>query len=243
MRLRPMIAVLSVSAAILAALPAAARPYLLLSADDKGFQALDMGDFVRTPVSPYADDRVLRPAQEGPDSSAPAAKPESFAPGGPRLQDPRTQGVLGAGEGAARITPRAPSHPLFVPDRVEATLISAPLTGAPYGDKLLAPMVKQRVEFDCREPRWRVLSQVYADAHEAVLATQTPSPAWLPLDNDTAAPLAQAALCKRQFRQAAVSRFLNVGEILANYQSAHGAGVPQPKTREQLLAERFKNGR
>lgn len=232
-----MISILSVSAGILAALPAAARPYLMLSADDKGFEALDIGDFVRTPVSPYADDRVLRPAQEAPVA---APRPDNFPASGPRLLDPRTQGALAPGEGAARITPRLAAHPIFVPDTVEATLISAPLAGAPYGDKL-APMVKQRVEFDCHEPRWRVLSRTYADAHEAVLATATTAQEWLPLDGNEVAAPAQAALCNHQFRQAAVSRFLNIGEILANYQAAHGAGAPQPQTREQLLAQRFKN--
>jgi hypothetical protein len=241
MRLRPMIAALSVCAGVLAALPAAARPYLLLSADNTGFQALDLGDFVRTPASPYPEDRVLRPAETGPEAAP--STPERFGAAGPRLRDSRTEGVLGAGEGAARIAPRAAAHPLFVPDRVEATLISAPLAGAPYGDKQLAPLVKQRVEFDCREPRWRVSSQIYADAHEVVLAAGPAPQAWMSLDEDSAASRAQAALCRRQFRQAAVSRFLNVGEILANYQAAHSAAAPQPPTREQLLAERYKRSR
>lgn len=375
MHSRLTLAILAAATCASLAAPAAARPYLMLFADDKGFQALDIGDFVRTPVSPYADDRILRPAPPpvapkptaapapaakptqpaqpaplslgeydgllaypppkpkpklDPQNSALAAggaaepdggtgcarndanprprglrsevaategnrvsaatgdanrplqgprfagtstdadgvqsgspsndsqscaqasdtraalagadgpRPETFAPSGPRLQDPRTQGVLGAGEGSARITPLAPPHPLFVPDRVEATLISAPLAGAPYGDKL-APMVKQRVEFDCHEPRWRMLSRAYTDAHEVLLGTAAVTQEWQDFGDDPAASLAQAALCKHQFRQAAVSRFLNVGEILANYQAAHGAGVPQPKTREQLLAEHFKN--
>jgi hypothetical protein len=371
MHARPTLAILAAAVLVSAAAPAMARPYLMLYADENGFQALDMGDLVRTPQSPYPEDRILTaappaaapkapapapatvasavrpanavaasgarrtspsdlaafadtraafdpsldlglgiapppglipaarpapapartpdgcppadatkpagPVQGAPDAVADASGarpgsaptgiapadnvpvvcvqrpgasaaqiaatgpyPETFPASGPRLQDPRTQGTLGPGEGSARIIRRPPPHPVFVPDRVQATLFWAPLAGAPYGDKV-APLVKERIEVDCHTPRWRILGSTYADAHETVLARAETTQEWQSFDDDPAAPLAQAALCRRQFRQAAVSRFLNVGEILANYQAAHGAGVPQPKTRKQLLAERFKN--
>jgi hypothetical protein len=174
MRFRLTITALSVAACAVLAGPAAARPYLMLSADDQGFQALDLS-------------------------------------------------------GAAHGTQPT----------VEITLIDAVLSGQPYGDKV-APLVERRVEVDCTQERWRVLSSNFVDAHEVVLSKGDAAGDWRPFGENLSGPVIQAAACRREFRQAAVSRFLNIGEILTNYQAAHGAGVPQPKTRQQLLAERFR---
>jgi hypothetical protein len=160
----------------LAATPALARPYLMLSADPKGFQALDLGDITH-------------------------------------------QGLASA----------------------EVTLIDAPLAGAPFADNKLAALVKRRMAVDCQAPRWRVLSASYTDSHEAVLASD-PSPRdWQAYDaGDLVAPVVQDAACLNRYAQQMVSRYLNIGEIFANYQRAWGKAAPEPLTEAQLQAQRFK---
>jgi hypothetical protein len=157
------------------ALPAAARPYLMLNADDHGFQALDLG---------------------GVDRSRPGS--------------------------------------------AEATLIDAPLAGVRAGEQL-APLVERRVEIDCGQPRWRVLAMAWLDGREQPLRKDGAVQAWKPFAEDELASVVQAAACKRQYRQQLVSRYLNLGEILANYQAAHAKAAPEPLTEKELLDRKFRN--
>lgn len=158
------------------ALPAEARPYLMLNADDHGFQALDLG---------------------GVDRSRPGL--------------------------------------------AQATLIDAPLTGVQAGDKL-APLVEKRVEVDCAQPRWRVLSTAWLDGKEQTLGQDQTAQAFTPFGQDDLAPAVQAAACRREYRQPMVSRYLNLGEILANFQAAHAKAAPEPQTEKELLDRKFRNG-
>jgi hypothetical protein len=162
--------------ALTAALPAAARPYLMLDADDRGFQALDLG----------AVDR----------SQAGLAK---------------------------------------------ATVIEAPLAGAEVDGKL-APLIERRVEVDCASPRWRLESVAYVDGEERAMGKGGGDPAWRMFGDDDVGAAVQAAACRRQYRQQAVSRYLNIGEILANYQAAHARAKPEPRTAKELRDRQFRNG-
>ena len=159
-----------------AALPAAARPYLMLDADQHGFQALDLG----------AVDR--------------------------------SQAGLAA-----------------------ATVIQAPLAGVEVGGKL-APLIERRVEVDCSSPRWRVQSIAYVDGQERAMGKGEGDGAWQAFGDDDVAATVQAAACRRQYRQQAVSRYLNIGEILANYQAAHAKAKPEPPTVKELQDRQFRNG-
>jgi hypothetical protein len=169
-------AVLAGLAAALIALPAAARPYLMLDADDHGFSALDLGGIDRSQ-----------------------------------------------------------------PGLAEATVIQAPLAGVEV-DGRLAPLVERRVAVDCARPWWRVVSTSYADGQERVMGKGEGDQAWTAYDIDDVGAAVQAAACRREYRQQAVSRFLNLGEILANYQAAHAKAKPEPPTEKELLDQRFKNG-
>lgn len=171
----PLFPVIGLAAAALAT-PAAARPYLMLNADDHGFQALDLG------------------------------------------------GVDRSRAGLA-----------------QATLIEAPLAGV-MTDGKLAPLVERRMEVDCAEPRWRVLSTAWLDGKEQTLGQDQTARDWSAFGQDDLAPVVQAAACRRQYRQALVSRYLNLGEILANYQAAHAKAAPQPLTRKEIQDRKFKNG-
>ena len=162
--------------ALTAALPAAARPYLMLDADDHGFQALDLGGIDR--------------------SQAGVAK---------------------------------------------ATVILAPLSGIDVDGKL-APLAERHVAIDCASPRWRTESTDYVDGQERAMGNDAGDSSWTPFGEDGVAPMVQAAACRRQYRQQAVSRYLNLGEILANYQAAHAKAPPEPPTEKDLLARAFKNG-
>jgi hypothetical protein len=162
--------------AVTAALPAAARPYLMLDADDHGFQALDLG----------AVDR----------SQAGLAK---------------------------------------------ATVIEAPLAGVEVDGKL-APLIERRVEIDCAAPRWRVQQAAYVDGQERAMGKAEGGEAWQAFGEDDVGATVQAATCRRQYRQQAVSRYLNIGEILANYQAAHAKAKPEPMTAKELQDRQFKNG-
>ena len=169
--------ILATFAAMALASTAQARPYLMLSADDRGFEALDLGD-----VRPNGD-------------------------------------------------------------VAQATLILAPLAGAPYSDKL-APLVKQKIEVACEVRRWRVVSADYTDAREVLLAHDPNAGDWSDFGQDDALKsLVQNAACRKLYSQNLVSRYLNLGEILAGYQAAHSKAMPEPKTEQQLLAERAKAGR
>lgn len=167
-------AVLGLAIALLA-LPAAARPYLMLDADDQGFSALDLGGI----------DRSLT-------------------------------GVA------------------------QATVIQAPLAGVEI-DGRLAPLVERRVEIDCARPWWRVMSTSYADGQERTMGKDQGDQAWAAFSDDDLGATVQAAVCRREYRQQAVSRFLNLGEILANYQAAHAKATPEPPTEKDLLDRRFRN--
>ncbi len=161
----------------LAALPAQARPYLMLNADDRGFQVLDLGAIDRSQ-----------------------------------------------------------------PGTALALLIDAPLAGAPVGERL-APMVERRIEVDCTLARWRVLSVAYVDGQEQVMSRDGAAGTWRPTAGDEILTAAQDAACRRQFNPAKVSRYLNIGQILANYQSAHAKAAPEPQTEKELLDRRYRNGR
>ena len=158
------------------ALPAQARPYLMLDADDHGFQALDLGGIDRSR-----------------------------------------------------------------PDLVQATVIEAPLGGVMTAGKL-APLIERRVEIDCGQSRWRVLSTSWLDGREQTLGQDQAAQGWATFGRDDTASTVQAAACKRQFKQTLVSRYLNLGEILANYQAAHAKAAPEPRSEKELQARKFANG-
>ena len=158
------------------ALPAQARPYLMLNADDRGFQALDLGAVDRTQ-----------------------------------------------------------------PGLAQATVIDAPLSGV-MTDGKLAPLVERRVEIDCAQPRWRVLSTAWLDGKEQALGQDRTARDWTAFGQDDVAMAVQAAACRREYRQALVSRYLNLGEIVANYQAAHAKAAPEPLTQKEIQARRFRNG-
>lgn len=158
------------------AAPAQARPYLMLTADDRGFTALDLGGLDRSR-----------------------------------------------------------------PGLVQATLIEAPLAGVSAGGKLAA-LVERRVEIDCTAPRWRVLSTAWLDGKEQPLVQDNSTLDWKSFAGDDAAPTAQVAACRREYRQALVSRYLNLGEIVANYQAAHAKAAPEPLTQKELNDRQFRNG-
>jgi hypothetical protein len=163
-------------AAVLLALPAQARPYLMLDADEHGFTALDLGGIDRS--------------QAG---------------------------------------------------QTRATLIDAPLAGVMTQGKL-APLVERRVEVDCGEPRWRVLSTAWLDGKEQAIGQDQTAQDWTAFGQDGLGQAVQAAACRREYRQQLVSRFLNLGEILANYQAAHAKAAPEPMTAKELQDRKFKNG-
>ncbi len=164
-------------AALCLAAPAAARPYLMLYADDRGFKALDLGGIDR-------------------------------------------------GQ----------------PGQVEVTLIEAPLAGAPVDGKL-APLIERRVQISCLEDVWRWATVSYLDGREQVMSKEDPQDEWRPFAGDELAPTIKSAACQRVYRQQAVSRFLNLGEILANYQAAHARGKPEPPTEKELTTRAYNNGR
>ena len=174
--MRPSLTLLAAGVALLA-LPAQARPYLMLNADDRGFQALDLG--------------VIDRSQPG---------------------------------------------------TVQAILIDAPLAGIPVNDRL-APLAERRIEVDCARTRWRVRSVAYVDGAEQAMGQDGKAGEWTPTTGDDIAAAVQAAVCQRQYNQAMVSRYFNLGQILANYQSAHSKAAPEPQTENDLLARRFGNGR
>jgi hypothetical protein len=127
------------------------------------------------------------------------------------------------------------------PAVAQATLIEAPLAGVMTGGQLAA-LVERRVDVDCAQPRWRVLSTDWLDGKEQVLGADKTAGEWLAFGQDGFGPAMQAAACRREYRQALVSRYLNLGEIVANYQAAHAKALPQPLTKKELDARHFANG-
>ena len=127
------------------------------------------------------------------------------------------------------------------PDQVQATLIEAPLTGVMTQGRL-APLVERRVEVDCSRPRWRFLSTAWLDGKEQTLGQEQTSGDWTVFGQDDVASAVQAAACRREYRQQLVSRYLNLGEILANFQAAHAKAAPEPPTVKELQARKFANG-
>jgi hypothetical protein len=128
----------------------------------------------------------------------------------------------------------------FRPQTVAVNLIDAPAAGALIGDRL-APMIRRRVEVSCDRPQWRTLSVAYLDAREKQLGEATTTGDWSDIGDDPVGRTVRTAACQRRYNAKAVSRYLNIGEILVNFQVAHARPAPQPPTREQLLAERYKN--
>jgi hypothetical protein len=127
------------------------------------------------------------------------------------------------------------------PDQVQATMIEAPLAGVTTQGRL-APLVERRVEVDCARPRWRFLSTAWLDGKEQTLGQEQTSGDWTAFGQDDVGPVVQAAACRREYRQQLVSRYLNLGEILANYQAAHAKAAPEPPTEKELQARKFANG-
>ncbi len=123
-------------------------------------------------------------------------------------------------------------------DTAQITLISAPLAGAPYGGKLAAIM-KQRVEFECQGTRWRVTALGYADAKDQPLASDPVSEGWRPVGEDALLATARDAACLRRFRQAMISRDLNLGDIVTNFHKAWSAPAPEPLSDRQKLKQHF----
>jgi hypothetical protein len=126
-------------------------------------------------------------------------------------------------------------------DSAQATLITAPLAGAPYGDKLAA-LMKQRVEFECQGERWRVVSVAYADAKDKALASEPADGGWQPTAGDPALAISKDAACLRRYRDSMVSRDLNLGDIVANYHKAWSPPATEPMTEKELLKRRFDAG-
>ena len=106
----------------------------------------------------------------------------------------------------------------------------------------LAPLVERRVEIDCARPRLRVLSTAWLDGREQALGQDQTARAWADFAKDDPASAAQAAACRREYRAALVSRYLNLGEILANYQAAHAKAAPEPPTEKEIRDHKFRNG-
>jgi hypothetical protein len=125
--------------------------------------------------------------------------------------------------------------------QVRATLIEAPLSGVMTNGKL-APLIERRIEVDCGQPRWRVLSTAWLDGKEQAIGQDQTAQAWAPFGGDDIGPAVQAAACRREYRQQLVSRYLNLGEILANYQAAHAKAAPEPPTEKELQDRKFRNG-
>jgi hypothetical protein len=126
--------------------------------------------------------------------------------------------------------------------QVEVTLIEAPLAGAPVNGKL-APLIERRVQVSCAEPQSRLVAITYADGQEKPMSQEPVSGGWRPFGQDPLGPEVQAAACQRKYRQQAVSRFLNLGEILANFQAAHARAKPEPIPEKDRLDRAYKNGR
>ena len=66
--------------------------------------------------------------------------------------------------------------------------------------------------------------------------------AWTAFGADESTATVKDAACRRQYRPQAVSRYLNLGEILANYQAAHARAAPEPPTAKELQDRAFRNG-
>ena len=126
-------------------------------------------------------------------------------------------------------------------DTAQITLITAPLAGAPYGDRRAA-LMKQRVELECQGERWRVLSVTYADAKDVTLTSEPADGAWQSAAGDPALTVSKDAACLRRYRQTMVSRDLNLGDIIANYHKAWSQAAPEPMTAKQLLKRGFDAG-
>ena len=125
--------------------------------------------------------------------------------------------------------------------QAQATLIEAPLAGV-MADGKLAPLIERRVEVDCGQPRWRVLSTVWLDGKEQALGRNQTPEGWAAFGGDGVGTAVQAAACRREYRQQLVSRYLNLGEILANYQAAHAKAAAEPLTEKELQDRKFRNG-
>ena len=125
-------------------------------------------------------------------------------------------------------------------DTAQVTMISAPLAGARYGDKIAA-VKKERIEFECQGERWRLVGVSYADAKDQTLAADpTAASDWQPIAGKPLLPVARDAGCLRRYRQAMVSRDLNLGDIVSNFHKAWSPPAAQPLTEKQLLEQRFK---
>jgi hypothetical protein len=124
-------------------------------------------------------------------------------------------------------------------DTAQATVISAPLAGAAFGDKRAA-LMKQRVEFECLGERWRLMSVIYADAKEAPLGSENEVSAWQPLEGDPLLIAAKDAACLRRFKASLVSRDLNLGDIVIRYHKAWGPAAPEPMTERQVQKHLFE---
>jgi hypothetical protein len=124
-------------------------------------------------------------------------------------------------------------------DSAQITLITAPLAGAAYGDGKLAPIMKQRLEFECQGQRWRVVAVGFADGKDQPLASDPGDKLWKPLGADPLLAASKDAACLRRYRDAMVSRVLNLGEIVTNFHNAWGPAAPEYLTERQLIKRKF----
>ena len=120
----------------------------------------------------------------------------------------------------------------------QITLIDAPLAGAPFGEKLAA-IKKQRLEFECQGPRWRLLSTAYTDAQEQPLGDEVEASGWRPVGSDAVLAAARDAACLHRYPLAQVSRNLNLGDIVTNYHNAWGPAAAEPLTHAQQVKKQF----
>lgn len=126
--------------------------------------------------------------------------------------------------------------------QVEVMLIEAPLAGVAVNGKL-APLIERRVQVSCGQALSRLISMTYVDGQENQMGLDPVSDVWRSFDEDPIGKTVQAAACERKYRQQAVSRFLNLGEILANYQAAHARAKPEPIPEKDQLDRLYKNRR
>ena len=126
-------------------------------------------------------------------------------------------------------------------DSAQITLIDAPLAGVSFGGAVAA-LMEEQVEFECQGTRWRTLSIHYADAKEVTMGDEPAAGDWRAIGGDPLLAAAKEAACLRRYNQGLVSRILNLGAMVTNYQKAWGPAPAEPLTRQQLAKQRFDAG-
>jgi hypothetical protein len=124
-------------------------------------------------------------------------------------------------------------------DTAQVTLISAPLAGAPYADKVAA-LKMDRLEFECVGDRYRLVSATYTDAKEVEVALDRNGAPWAAVGDDPTLITARDAACLRRYKANLVSRDLNLGEIVANYHRAWSPPASEPPTELDLIKRKWE---